>query len=156
MSNCRSSARRQSRFPVRWPIRYGGEEFLADGTVLDLTRHGWRVAGTMPVEAGMRLTLQVWPPGKPDGLRIEQATVWWVKGCEFALDINVVAPHDQEWMVQFLDHSHSWWLWPRAAERRSSLTGAARQNGRVPSSRRTGWETPRWPCAKDFNGEHGG
>ena len=36
------------------------------------------------------------PGGKPDGLRIEQATVWWVKGCEFARDVTVMAPHDQD------------------------------------------------------------
>lgn len=57
MTNRTSPMRRQSRFPVSWPVLYGGAEFLAEGTVLDLTRIGWRVAGAMPVVPGMPLTL---------------------------------------------------------------------------------------------------
>jgi hypothetical protein len=105
-----SPIRRQSRLPVRWPIVYGCEEFLSEGTVLDVTQWGWRVAGAMPVQPGMRLTIHLWPQDKPGHIRVEQATVLWVKGCEFALDVPELAPDDRAWMSRFLDNKLSLWL----------------------------------------------
>jgi hypothetical protein len=148
--------RRPRRFPIRWPMVYGNEEFLAEGTVLDLRRHSWRVAGTMPVEAGMRLRLQVWPQSKPDGLRIEQATVLWVKDGEFALEVNRIGPPDREEATQFIDHLLGPRFLPRAASRPASFPGGISRGRGVPSRRRTGWEKPAWPCRKDSNREHGG
>ena len=49
MQNRKSLVRPFSRFPVSWPVRYGNETFLAEGTVLDLTTRGWRRGG---VDAG--------------------------------------------------------------------------------------------------------
>jgi hypothetical protein len=46
--------RRSTRWPARWPMLYGNEEFVAKGTVLDVTDKGWRMAGPMPVYPGMR------------------------------------------------------------------------------------------------------
>ncbi|HXV68239.1 MAG TPA: hypothetical protein VD738_04870 [Nitrospira sp.] len=102
MTNRTSPMRRQSRFPVSWPVLYGGAEFLAEGTVLDLTRIGWRVAGAMPVVPGMPLTLAVWVPDKQDPIRIERATVLWVNGCEFAIEAHEMAPGDHAWVTEFL------------------------------------------------------
>ncbi len=36
---------RHTRWPVRWSVAYGNQEFIADGTVLDVTYIGWRAAG---------------------------------------------------------------------------------------------------------------
>jgi hypothetical protein len=94
--------RRQTRFPVSWPVIYRGDEFLAEGTVLDLTQIGWRIAGSMPVEPGMQLTLAVWAPDKLTPIRIERATVLWVNGCEFAIEAHEMAPSDHTWVNDFL------------------------------------------------------
>jgi hypothetical protein len=83
-------------------VLYGGDELLAEGTVLDLTQIGWRIAGAMPVRPGMQLALAVWVPEKREPLRVERATVLWVNGCEFAIEAHEMAPCDQTWVSDFL------------------------------------------------------
>ena len=69
-----SPVRKQTRFPVRWPLIYGSEEFMSAGTVLDITQTSWRVAGAMPVQPGMHLTIQLWP-GTGIKIDVVEATV---------------------------------------------------------------------------------
>ena len=98
-----SPVRKHTRFPVRWPVLYGSEEFISGGTVLDITETGWRVAGAMPVRPGMQLTIQLCPPDKSGPrIHVTGATVLWVKGCEFAIDVPLLAPHDRDWLSRFL------------------------------------------------------
>lgn len=110
MENRTGPIRKHSRFPVRWPVLYSGEDFVGEGTVLDITQTGWRLAGAMPVAPGMRLTLHLWPQGKRGPIRIQQATVLWVNGCEFALDVPELAAEDGAWLARFLDHRLGRWL----------------------------------------------
>lgn len=102
MTNRPNPVRRYSRFPVRWPMLYGSDELVAEGTVLDLTSLGWRLAGSMPVVPGMQLTLQVSVPERSTPLRIQRATVLWVKDHEFAIEAHEMAPIDHAWVVEFL------------------------------------------------------
>ncbi len=104
MTNRTNPIRRHSRFPVSWPVVYGDGSFLAEGTVLDLTSLGWKVAGAMPVAPGMRLSLQVSVPERATPLRIHRATVLWVKGQEFAIEAHKIEPSDQVWVKEFLEH----------------------------------------------------
>ena len=104
MSHRTDPMRRHSRFPVSWPVLYGNGAFLAEGTVLDLTTRGWRVTGSMPVVAGMQLTLKVSVPDRSTPLCIHRAMVLWVKEHEFAVEANEVAPDDQAWVAEFLRH----------------------------------------------------
>ena len=103
MTNRKSPVRHQSRFPVRWPLVYSNDEFLAEGTALDLTDLGWRIAGPMPVLPGLPLTLQIWVPDKPEPLRIQWATVLWVKDYEFAIEVDEMASSDRAWVSAFLN-----------------------------------------------------
>jgi hypothetical protein len=107
MSHRTIAVRRHTRFPVRWPVLYGCADFVSEGTVLDVTPYGWRIAGAMPVQPGMTVTLQVWAEDRPGAMRLEQARVLWVKGCEFALDAPQMAPDDRRWIDAFLDHKLS-------------------------------------------------
>lgn len=102
MTNRPNPVRRYSRFPVRWPMLYGSDELVAEGTVLDLTSLGWRLAGSMPVVPGMQLTLQVSIPERSTPLRIKRATVLWVKDHEFAIEAHEMAPIDYAWVDEFL------------------------------------------------------
>jgi hypothetical protein len=83
-------------------MRYGNAAFLAEGTVLDLTARGWRMAGTMPVLPGMWVTVQVSIPERPTLLRVQRATVLWVKDHEFAIEVHHMDPMDQAWVSEFL------------------------------------------------------
>lgn len=98
-----SPVRKHTRFPVRWPVLYSSEEFMSGGTVLDVTQTGWRVAGAMPPRPGMRLTMQLCPLDMTGPrIHVMGATVLWVKGCEFAIDVPLLAPHDRDWLSRFL------------------------------------------------------
>lgn len=103
MRNRTHPMRRHSRFPVRWSMFYGNDQFLAEGTVLDVTALGWRVAGTMAVIPGTHITLQVWVPDKIRPLYVPRATVLWVTGQEFAIEVQDMAPRDQAWLTEYLN-----------------------------------------------------
>lgn len=104
MKNRMSPMRRHSRFPVRWRVVYGTTKFVAEGTVLDLTTRGWRIAGTMPVVPGRPLQLKVCVPEKPEPLHVLRATVLWVHDHEFAIEAHEMAPSDHAWVIEFLRH----------------------------------------------------
>lgn len=60
------------------------------------------MAGTMPVVPGMRVTVQVSVPERATLLRVQQATVLWVKDHEFAIEALDLDPMDQAWVTEFL------------------------------------------------------
>lgn len=121
MTNRTNPVRRHSRFPVSWPVLYGNNAFFAEGTVLDLTTRGWRVAGSMPVTPGMQLTLQVSIPERSAPLRVHRATVLWVLDHEFAIEAHEMAPIDQAWVAEFLQHKLGLMWMSRTADHKPSL-----------------------------------
>ena len=87
--------RRTARFAVRWPLVYGNDDLIAQGTLLDVSATGCRFAGTMPLEPGMPLWLQVHPEQREGLISIEQASVVWIKNNEFGLELKQLRPADQ-------------------------------------------------------------
>jgi hypothetical protein len=125
MSHRTDPMRRHSRFPVSWPVLYGDGAFLAEGTVLDLTARGWRVAGSSPVVPGMHLTLKVSVPDRSTPLYIHRAIVLWVKEHEFAIEASELAPDDQTWVAEFLRHKLGlMWISQTTAQEPSHKTRA--------------------------------
>ena len=131
MSHRTDPVRRHSRFPVSWPVLYGDGAFLAEGTVLDLTARGWRVAGSMPVLPGMQLTLKVSVPDRSTPLYIHRAIVLWVKEREFAVEANEIAPDDQTWVAEFLRHKLGlMWMSQTVDQEHSHQTRATQPHGK--------------------------
>ena len=121
MKNRSNPVRRYSRFPVRWPMLYGSDELVAEGTVLDLTSLGWRLAGSMPVVPGMQLALQISIPERSTPLLIKRAIVLWVKDHEFAIEAHEMAPIDKAWVDEFL-HQKLGLMWmSRTADHETSV-----------------------------------
>ncbi len=69
----------------------------------------------MPVQLGMRLRLQVWPPDKATPIRIEEATVVWMRGQVFGVEVNQTGPADEVWLMEYLEEVLGLWLVPQAA-----------------------------------------
>jgi hypothetical protein len=130
MMNRISPMRRHSRFPVRWPLLYGGDEFIAEGTVLDVAHIGWRIAGPMPVSPGMRLKLHLRVPERAQPITVERAAVLWVSECEFAIDVQEMEPADRAWLTKFLNEKLSL-AW------QSSPTDLRRSSAHEPPTPRT-------------------
>lgn len=132
MQNRKSPVRHHSRFPVSWSVLYGNDSFLAEGTVLDLTALGWRVAGSMPVVPGMQLTLQVSVPERPTPLRVQRATVLWVKDHEFAIEAHEMESSDQAWVTEFLRHKLGLMWMSRTTDQKASLQAGDEASRRTP------------------------
>jgi hypothetical protein len=105
------AVRTHPRFNVCWSIIYRGEDFIGQGTIMDISHEGGRFAGTMPVEPGMRLRLYVDPPHKTEGLSIDEAVVTWVNGEQFGTQFTRIRPEDLHWLAGYLE----------VAERRTSF-----------------------------------
>lgn len=121
MTNRLNPVRRYSRFPVKWPVLYSNDELLSEGTVLDLTSLGWRLAGSMPVAPGMQLTLQVSIPERSTPLRIQRATVLWVNNHEFAIEAHDMDPIDHAWVAEFLRQKLGLTWISRSADQETSV-----------------------------------
>jgi hypothetical protein len=89
---CRFGIRTYQRFPIHATVYYGRDHRLGCGVAWNLSKQGLRVQGDHRVELGMFLALTVWLPGCPKSLRIEQATVQWVREQEFGVEIVKTLP----------------------------------------------------------------
>jgi hypothetical protein len=69
---------------------YLSDNFLGKGTVWDLSAGGWRIQGDHQVRVGMPLALRMDLPGEKYPLEIEQATVQWVSGRDFGVQIRKI------------------------------------------------------------------
>jgi hypothetical protein len=85
-------ARTHSRQLIHCPIVYTDGIFCATGLVEDLTPLGVRVRGSQPVWAQMKLVVFLIPPGRDANLLIRRATVRWVSGGTFGIDLVEVSP----------------------------------------------------------------
>ena len=98
-----------------WLMLYSNEEFVAKGKVVEITGTDWRAEGPWPVNPGMRLTIWVWPPDKPEGIHVGEAVVLWVNGYTFGIHVQDMDSMDQEWVTHFPDQALDCWYAPRAA-----------------------------------------
>ena len=97
--------RQHARFMVRWPMLYGNDGLIAEGTLLDVSHAGCRVAGTMPVAVGMLLRLWVSPVQREETVYVKEARVLWTREHEFGLELRHVDPQDHQWLIGFLEHA---------------------------------------------------
>jgi hypothetical protein len=80
--------RKNQRFRASVPVLYSGNGVAGEGMAKDLSLSGWQIRGNEPVSVGMLLVLRVFPRGEPEPLRIDRATVRWVKGLEFGVVLD--------------------------------------------------------------------
>src|SRR5215813_10503544 len=96
--------RNSPRFPLQWPTLYAGHDFIAQGTILDLSLMGCRLAGTMPPDASTRLSLWMYP--EPDrGLYVEEARVMWASNEQFGIEFVKIRTEDLQWLIGYLDRA---------------------------------------------------
>ena|SRR5215510_13193614 len=88
-------SRQHRRIPVLWRAVFYGERMFANGTVLDISPKGWRIASLLAVPAGSTLKLRVWPGPSHYHLNIDEATVIWMKEHQFGIAITRVRPNEE-------------------------------------------------------------
>jgi len=97
--------RHHPRSVAIWPVTYWNDELFGQGTVLNVSHLGCRVAGTMMVVDGMRLKLWISPPGKGESLCVEEGRVQWVKDHEFGVEFRRLGAIDHRELSVFLEHA---------------------------------------------------
>jgi hypothetical protein len=98
-SKSRPSKSRATRFVLRpyrriptWLILYYlSGECVGKGVVTNLSQSGMRVQGDHAVEPGIDLALRVTFASDDPPIEIERATVRWVDGYDFGLDLVLVS-----------------------------------------------------------------
>ena len=102
MSSSRFVIRTYHRIPVRCAMYYMGEEFLGKGTVMNLSRNGFRVLGDHHVVPGMELVVQMSLPDKDEPVEIQRVVVRWVRGLLFGARMLTVRPDGEDRIGTFL------------------------------------------------------
>ena len=96
----RSSKPRATRFVLRpyrriptWLVLYYlSGECVGKGVVTNLSQSGMRIQGDHAVEPGLDLALRVTFADDGPPIEFERATVRWVDGYDFGLDLVLVSP----------------------------------------------------------------
>jgi len=65
---------------------FGEDEFEGEAQVLDISTNGCQASSQVPVQVGMQLRLSIFLGDQKWPLRIDQATVRWVRGQNFGLE----------------------------------------------------------------------
>lgn len=80
------------RIPTWLALYYLSGECVGKGVVTNLSQLGMRVQGDHAVEPGLDLALRLTLADNGPQIEIEQATVRWVDGCDFGLDLVRLSP----------------------------------------------------------------
>lgn len=78
---------RHNRYHMCCPVEYRTQGGVVNGTLLDMSKQGWRVAGEQPVSKGTTMSLRVSLPGQSTALTIDEAIVRWTSGNEFGIEL---------------------------------------------------------------------
>ena|SRR5687768_1675037 len=86
--------RKNQRLKKLVPVRYQRLDGIAgEGIMKNLSLNGSYMTGNVTVSVGMALALQIFVPGDPEVVLIDQVTVKWVKGSEFGVDFETLPPN---------------------------------------------------------------
>jgi hypothetical protein len=94
--------RKEPRFPVRLPVVYWGDEFLGEGTAVELSRHGLLLIGNYLAVTGTGVRLMLTLPHDPTPLGVTRAVVRWVKGLEVGMELLALPDIDRARLDTFL------------------------------------------------------
>ena len=90
------------RFAVQCPVFYLSEQFIAQGSVWNLSHKGWRVDGEQEMAVGTVVALCVFLPDEQVPMTIERAIVRWSRGQEFGLETLYLRPEQQDRFRRFV------------------------------------------------------
>ena len=96
------SIRSYRRFRLDCPIYFLGNQFLGKGTVVNVSRVGWRIQGDYLVQPGHELALRVALPDDERPIAIERARVRWSYGSEFGMEMLLIDPKEKARLNRFI------------------------------------------------------
>lgn len=79
-------SRTYHRFPLFYPVIFGGAPFVGEGILINLSLMGCSVMCDREVLCGSDVRVSVLLPNQTQALSIELGTIKWVKGHEFGVE----------------------------------------------------------------------
>jgi hypothetical protein len=79
-------ARTYHRFPLFYPVIYGGAPFVGEGVLTNLSLMGCSVLCDREVLCGSEVRVSVLLPKQTQALSIELGTIKWVRGHQFGVE----------------------------------------------------------------------
>ncbi len=86
------SPRRGHRYCTHCELEYLSPQGAGKGTLINLSREGWRIKSDQPVPRGTVLSLRVYLQDQPTPLDIDQAIVRWTDSTEFGVELLSLRP----------------------------------------------------------------
>ena len=90
------------RIPVRCVVYYMGGDFLGRGTVINLSRTGFRVLGDHQVVPGTELIVRMALPGQDEPIEMQRVVVRWVRGLLFGAKVITVSRDGRDRVATFM------------------------------------------------------
>jgi len=78
--------RSTDRFPVTYPVVFGGAPFVGEGMLTDLSASGCAISCDHTVLSGSYVRLNVLMPDQSPSLAIDLAKIRWVRGYVFGVE----------------------------------------------------------------------
>lgn len=74
------------RFPLFYPVIFGGAPFVGEGALINLSLTGCSILGDREVLCGSDVRVSVLLPDQSPSLSIDLGTIKWVQGCQFGVE----------------------------------------------------------------------
>ncbi|MDA2911706.1 PilZ domain-containing protein [Nitrospiraceae bacterium AH_259_D15_M11_P09] len=100
----RMERRGYPRFRVQFPISFSGDDLAGEGTVIDISKRGWKatVTRTLSVQQGTYLKLRLSLPDQAPPMDVDSAAVRWAKGREFGIEFLIMGSEEEERLRRFV------------------------------------------------------
>ena len=91
------------RFPLQCPIEFSGGNVAGEGTVLNISEHGWKAVSAQSVSQGTCLALRIALPDGGPPMKVDLAVVRWSREREFGLEHLVMGAEERERLGRFVE-----------------------------------------------------
>jgi hypothetical protein len=96
------SPRCAPRYCVHCELEYLTSQGAGKGTLINLSREGWRIKSEQPVSRGTVLSLRLHLQDQPTPLDIDQAIVRWTDSTEFGVELLNLRPDAATRLSEYL------------------------------------------------------
>lgn len=90
------------RHAVSCPIEYVLGEARYEGSLVDMSRRGWRAQGRHPVTKGTPMMVRILSSDPAQCITIDEAVVRWMDGVEFGVEVTRISPDSAARLSDYL------------------------------------------------------
>lgn len=112
------------RFPLQYPVIFGGAPFVGEGFLTNLSLKGCSVTCDREALCGSEVRVSMWLNNELPALPVELGTIKWVNGNQFGVEFQRMPTEAQQRLNRLLRLELIEWLEKRHRTRPSS--GSAR------------------------------